>query len=143
MIYIKNILKRGITGMVLGVFINQLIFIIGGIFNGFKGSIPFNIQCNQFLISCIVGFYCCGCSVIFSIEKWSKLKQTIIHLVVMSIVYFPFAYYANWMPKAISGKIIFIFTYIFIYILIWMIYRMYWNKRIKEINKKLCNKICK
>lgn len=139
MLYIKSILKRGIKGMILGVFINQLIFIMDGIFNEFNGITPFTVQCSQFFISCLVGFYCCACSVVFSIEKWSKLKQTIVHLFIMSIVYFPVAYYAQWMPKETIGKVIFCITYVTVYMVVWISYKVYWGKKIKDINKILCN----
>lgn len=136
----KKAFLKGLNGMTIGVFINQLIFVISII------TTP-NISINntsafltQFFISCLVGFYFASSSVIFELEDWSLLKQTIIHFVLSVLVYFPCAIYAKWMPSDLVPIILFILLFVFIYFVFWISFKRYWSKKVKEINSRLNKK---
>ena len=112
--YIKKFITRGlITGIPFGVFIGQVVFAIFLLFTDVK-----NIETTkeqyfvQLISSAFTGFYCVGLSVVFNIEKWSLLKQTIINFLGMAIVYFP-----GWMPKNFIGIVYFTLNYLIVYIL--------------------------
>lgn len=137
MFYIKEMIKRGFLGMFLGVFINQLIFVILIL----SGTIPEMINANyivpQFFISIGIGFYLAAITIIFQVESWSILKQTVYHFIAMGIVYLPVAYLAGWMPPHIIGKISFIALYILIYVIIWLSFKAYWKKKIEVLNTEI------
>ncbi|MFD3155415.1 DUF3021 domain-containing protein [Haloimpatiens sp. FM7330] len=135
--YLKLILKRGLLGMAFGVFINQTIFAIFACTMGLNGNLEVSMLFKQFIISAIAGFYFSASSVIFNVSNWSSLKQTVLHFIATSIVYFPVAIYAKWMPNASFGRIIFIITYITIYVIVWFSFKSYWTKKIKELNMSL------
>ncbi|MEG1002685.1 DUF3021 domain-containing protein [Clostridium sp.] len=133
--YMKKFLLRGLAGMTLGVFINQFIFIIYSL-----GNETIIVQSSavifQFIISSLVGFYCAGITVIFEVEKWSRLRQTITHGVAM-LVYFPLAIYAGWMPSNVIGIVMFILFYVLVYFITWISFKKYWEKEAKELNNVL------
>lgn len=135
--YFKEILKRGLAGMGIGVFINQSIFTILALIDGFEGTIEVKIMAQQFLISAIAGFYFAAISIVFNIDNWSLLKQTVTHFILLSIVYFPVSFFAGWMPKPIASKIAFVVIYIISYVIMWIVFKAYWKKKAMEINKEL------
>ncbi|MGL4572411.1 MAG: DUF3021 domain-containing protein [Clostridium sp.] len=133
--YIKKFLLRGLAGMTLGVFINQFIFTMYSL-----GKETIVIQSSavifQFIISSLVGFYCAGITVIFEVEKWSRLRQTITHAIAM-LVYFPLAIYAGWMPSNVIGIVMFILFYVLVYFITWISFKRYWEKEAKQLNDVL------
>ncbi|EDU37476.1 DUF3021 domain-containing protein [Clostridium sporogenes] len=46
---------------------------------------------NQFIISAILGFKLAASSIVFDMEPWSLLKQTIAHFIIFSFIYFSIA----------------------------------------------------
>ncbi|MBU5438037.1 DUF3021 domain-containing protein [Tissierella sp. MSJ-40] len=85
----------------------------------------------------IAGFYFITISMVFNIDNWSLLKQTIVHFILMSVVYFPVSVYAGWIPVPTVAKIIFIIFYVLISIIVWLSFKAYWKKKAMEINKQL------
>lgn len=133
--YVKEFLKRGLFGIPLGVFINQFTFFILA-WNQSQVTLSSDTIISQFIISAICGFYFVGVSIIFRIEQWSLLRQTLTHSIAM-LPYFPIAYFAGWMPAKPIGIVLFTFNYLVIYIIIWVSYKKYWEKKAQEINREL------
>lgn len=139
--YIKKFITRGlITGIPFGVFIGQVVFAIFLLFTDVKNIETTKEQYfGQLISSAFTGFYCVGLSVVFNIEKWSLLKQTIINFLGMAIVYFPIAYFTGWMPKNFIGIAYFTLNYLIVYIVIWIIFKY----KIRHINKQLSRQLNK
>lgn len=135
MSYAKKFIIRGLIGIPIGVFINQLVYLIMAINNDIV-SISSSVIITQFFVSVLCGFYLAGVSVVFDIEEWSMLRQTITHSIAM-LPYFPIAYYAGWMPKSDIGITLFIANYFVVYVIIWISFKKYWEKKAKEINLEL------
>lgn len=137
MYYLKKALKRGVYGISIGVFINQIIFAIIALREGLQGTVEVNMMFNQFIISAILGFGLAAVSIVFDVDHWSSLKQTVVHFIIFSFIYFPIAIYAEWMPTGIIPRILFVIFYIIIYVIAWFSIKAYWKKKTMEINKKL------
>lgn len=135
MSYIRSFIKRGLLGILIGAFINQFVYFILALSGNFI-QLEASTVITQFAISTLVGFYCSGVSVIFDIEEWSLLRQTIVHSILM-LPYFPIAVYAGWMPVNPIGRIVFALNYILVYFIIWFSIKRYWQKKAREINKEL------
>ncbi|GAA0182322.1 DUF3021 domain-containing protein [Clostridium sediminicola] len=133
--YIKQFIKRGLFGITIGVTINQVFCVIFSL-AGLITEVPSEIVISQFIIAALTGFYLAGVSVIFDVEEWSLLRQTITHFIAM-LPYLPVAVYAGWMPRNTIGIISFIIVYILIYFIIWISFKKYWEKRTKELNEVL------
>lgn len=135
--YVEISLRRGLMGIPLGVFISQIILIIL-IMLGKIDSVTTSIIIEQFIVSSIVGFYFASISIIYEVDEWSLLKQTIIHAIA-NIPFFPIAIYAGWIENNLKSIIIYFIIYILIYMCIWMSITIYWRNKTKIINKKLNN----
>lgn len=76
-------------------------------------------------------------SVIWQKEQWSLLRRTVSHLVVMSLVTLPVAYYLYWMPRSIVGVISYFAMFFAVYAVIWIVTALMTYRRICSMNRHL------
>lgn len=96
-----------------------------------------NAVIAQTIISMIYGAILGGTSVIWTIDRWSLIKQTITHLLIYSTATFPVAYFLYWMPHNVISILIYYSVFITIYFFIWLISYTKIKITIKKINTKL------
>ena len=125
----KKILVRSLLGAPIGVTISLIITIIFSLCLGHGEYFPAPHEliawCAgnettavivQFICSLIVGVICGSSSVVWEIEKWSLLKQTLVHFAIIAIPFFGIGYIMNWMPHYIFGALGYIGGFIAVYI---------------------------
>lgn len=134
--YIKQFILRGFFGVFIGAFIGQMFFVVSA-FNNEVITVASEFILKQFTVASLVGFYCAGVSVVYDIEEWSFLKQTVSHFIIMTIPYFILANFAGWIPKHPLGLSAFIAAYITLYLIIWFSFKRYWKKKAEEMVKQL------
>jgi hypothetical protein len=91
----------------------------------------------QAVLSMLYGAAWAGASVIWSMEKWSILKMTLVHLAVTSLATLPVAYFAQWMPHSVSGVLIYFGIFFAIYLGVWLSQYAVMKKRVNELNRKI------
>lgn len=91
----------------------------------------------QTICSLIYGAAFGGASMIWEVESWSLLKQTVLHCLIISISTFPIAYFMYWMPHNFRGIAGYIAIFFFIYFFIWFSQYFAMKKRIREFNEKV------
>lgn len=96
-----------------------------------------NATVIQTICSLIYGAAFGGGSVIWEKENWSLLKQTVVHLIVISISMFPIAYCMYWMPHNFWGIASYIAIFFIIYFFIWIGTYIYTKKSIQSFNDKV------
>ncbi len=150
----KKVISRCLIGAPIGLFVCHLILIIISVFiNLFtlrKGeffSAPpslitlcgneLNAVIIQTICSLIMGAAFAGASVIWEVENWSLLKQTILHFLVISVSTLPIAYCMYWIPHTFRGILIYIAIFFFIYFSIWIGRYFTMKKKIQAINDKI------
>lgn len=145
----KQLLIRGLIGAAVGFFICYFITIITSVIIGngeFYPVVPqaielFGTELNaviaQTIISMIYGAILSGTSVIWAIDRWSLIKQTITHLLIYSTATFSVAYFLYWMPHNVISILIYYSVFITIYFFIWLISYTKIKITIKKINTKL------
>ncbi len=94
----------------------------------------------QSVLSLIYGAAWAGASVIWENERWSILKQTVIHLIICSAATFPIAYFARWMPHNANGVLLYFGIFVVIYIVIWLSQYSSMKKKVQQINERLNKK---
>ena len=82
--------------------------------------------------SLIMGIYFGSASLIFDNEKWSPLKQTIIHFFLSVTVWLP-----GWVPVGIIPIVMGLVGFVFIYTVFWFVLRSYFSKVEKDLNEHL------
>lgn len=89
--------------------------------------------------SLIMGIYFGSASLIFDNEKWSPLKQTIIHFFLSVTVWLPLALLLGWVPVGIIPIVMGLVGFVFIYTVFWFVLRSYFSKVEKDLNEHLKN----
>lgn len=147
----KEILKRCLFGMPIGLASSTVITILISVFVGdgaYHAVVPafaqqmggeLNAVLLQAGLSMIYGAAWAGASVIWDAEKWSLLKMTLVHLLVTTLATFPIAYFARWMPHNATGVMLYIGIFVVIYIGVWLGQYGAMKKRIQAMNAKLQN----
>ena len=145
----KKVILRCLIGAPIGLSISFIItLIISVIIN--KGEyypvVPqltalcgneLNAVIIQTICSLIMGAAFAGASVIWEVENWSLLKQTILHFLVISVSTLPIAYCMYWIPHTFRGILIYIAIFFFIYFTIWIGRYFTMKKKIQAINDKI------
>lgn len=145
----KKIMIRSLVGASIGLNISFLITVLISLCLGDGGYHPvvpqLAIQCGseikavllQTLLSLLYGAAWGGVTVVWEIEEWSLLKQTIIHLLFTSLGTFPIAYVCYWMPREIKGIVGYFGIFFGIYFFIWISQYMGMKRRVREMNEKM------
>lgn len=78
-----------------------------------------------------------GSSVFYDIERWSFLKQGIVHFLVTVTIWLPISIYC-WLPaKYISAAISTLISFVFTYVLTWILRYIQCKKAINIINSRI------
>ncbi|MBQ9136871.1 MAG: DUF3021 domain-containing protein [Lachnospiraceae bacterium] len=98
-------------------------------------------EVNAVLVQAIVGLLYGamfgGTSLIWEMEKWSLLRQTITHLLIVSITTIPIAYFMHWMNHSILGVLAYMGTFFAIYAIIWISIYLSIRNKLNKINAKV------
>lgn len=149
---LKKVLLRCLFGAPIGLAIGTVITIIISLTVGdgvYYAVVPeliadcgseINAVVFQSVLSLIYGAAWAGASVIWENERWSILKQTVIHLIICSAATFPIAYFARWMPHNANGVLLYFGIFVVIYIVIWLSQYSSMKKKVQQINERLNNK---
>jgi hypothetical protein len=149
---LKKVLLRCLFGAPIGLAIGTVITIIISLTVGdgvYYAVVPeliadcgseINAVVFQSVLSLIYGAAWAGASVIWENERWSILKQTVIHLIICSAATFPIAYFARWMPHNANGVLLYFGIFVVIYIVIWLSQYSSMKKKVQQINERLNKK---
>ena len=131
MTYVKKMALWGLIGISIGGIGMTIVVIIGQV----KGdSIPTEILTTSYIASMGIGFLFGAIPIIFTIDEWSLLKQTIVHFTLMIAVFLPISLWAGWLPLKPLSVSIFLGTFVLIYIVMWFIQYLYWRRKTEKLN---------
>lgn len=149
---LTNIILRCLIGAPIGIAINTLIAIVISLLAGdgtFYAVVPgladdcgteLNAVILQTIFSLLYGAAWGGASIIWQIEEWSLLRQTVTHLAVSSLATYPVAWCMRWMEHNIPGVILYFGIFFVIYLFIWCSQYFAMKKRIRQMNAKVREK---
>lgn len=145
----NKVFFRGLIGVPVGIAVSTLISLIISlcIGSGEFYAVPdrliedcgseLNAVIVQTLCSMLYGAIWAGASVVWEIEKWSLLKQTVIHLVICSLGTFPIAFFTYWMPHNVSGFLSYFLIFAATYAGVWLSQYGAMKKKVDRINQKI------
>lgn len=91
----------------------------------------------QAAASLLYGAAWAGASLVWEMERWSLLRQTVTHAVIVSLATFPIAYAMRWMPHSAIGVCSYFGFFFVIYLVIWAFQYQSVKKRVQEMNQKM------
>ncbi|NJD01579.1 MAG: DUF3021 domain-containing protein [Ruminiclostridium sp.] len=90
----------------------------------------------QTVLTGIIGTVFAAASLVFEIEKWSILKQCVIHFLITAAFWVPIAY-LFWLPQNIQSIIICFAGFLVTYVINWLIQYFISRNDVKKINAKI------
>lgn len=151
----KEIIKRSFIGALLGLLICQILSIfISFIINDgtYYAVVPdlitickteTNAVIVQTICALLYGAVWGGISVIWEMDDWSILKQSVVHFLISSIVTFPVAYFTRWMHHSVMGVLSYFGIFAVIYVIIWISQYLSMKKKIQQLNEKVQENVSK
>ncbi|MEN6419298.1 MAG: DUF3021 domain-containing protein [Clostridiaceae bacterium] len=149
---LKKVLLRCLFGAPIGLAIGTVITIIISLVVGdgtFYAVVPelitdcgseINAVVFQSVLSLVYGAAWAGASLVWEVERWSILRQTVTHLIICSAATFPIAFFARWMPHNLNGVLLYFGIFAVVYICIWLSQYSAMKKKVEQINQKLKQK---
>ncbi len=147
----KKVLSRSLMGAPIGVCIATIVSLLISLIQNdgtFYAVVPeFVRDCGTELTAALVQTLCTllygavwgGASVIWEMEGWSILRQTVTHLAVCCPATIAIAWFLCWMPHAAQGVALFLAIFFAIYIFIWLSQYLAIRRRIRQMNSNLEN----
>ncbi|MDE6505173.1 MAG: DUF3021 domain-containing protein [Clostridia bacterium] len=145
----KKLLFRSVLGAPLGVTVSLIITVIFSLCMGSGEYFPAPQElislCGneitavivQAVCSLFVGAVCGGSSVIWEAEKWSLLKQTLVHFAVLAVPFFGIGYVMSWVPHNLYGALGYAGAFVAVYLITWISIYFSVKAKIKKLNKQL------
>jgi len=134
---VSNIVKRVMWGLSCSAIITFVALTILK-FSGTEASVS-DIWLNM-LGSIVMGVYFGVASYIFQHEKWSPLKQVILHFLLSVIVYFPTALGVGWLPLEPLPILAGLAVFMIVYTIFWLSLRFYFRKQAEAMNNSMKRK---
>ena len=141
-------LRRALIGMPIGLMISTIITIIHSLNKGdglYYPVVPALIDdCGTEIIAVLIQFFCsllygavyAGATVIWETD-WSLTKMTVVHLLVISVITLPVAYFMQWMKHSLGGFLTYIGIFLAIYAAIWIVEYNRMRKGVNDLNRKM------
>lgn len=126
-----EVVKRVIAGISFG---SIFFFIVLSVFNVQAIEVPLTKLWLDMLGCFIIGIYFGVASLIFDIEKWSRLRQTVIHVLLSLVVFFPTAIGLDWIPRDASIMLTCFVVFITAYALFWFGAWWYYRRLTQTMN---------
>ena len=145
----KELTKRCLTGAPIGLSVCMGITIVISLIVGDGTYYPvapeltkicgneMNAVLVQTIAGILYGVIFSGSSIIWEMEHWSLLRQTITHLVIVSVTTLPIAYLMHWMAHSILGVLAYMGTFFVIYVIIWASIYLSIRNKLNKINAKV------
>lgn len=145
----NNIMQRALFGFPIGIAIGYVISIIISLIFGKGAYSPcsplliksmgneINAVIFQTILTGLLGSIFSSASLIWDIEEFSLLKQTLYYFLISSITIMIIAYLLKWVAPTILSLLSFLLSFIIIFAIIWIFQYLTWKKKIKTLNDKI------
>ena len=145
----KEVAKRAVLGFIYGVFIGQTILILeslmmrDGNFYAVSNSLlelagtKIAAVIIQYFLTGIIGLTFAATTVIFEMDSWSLLRQSITHFIITSIVMYVAGFLCGWFPHTVASTLIWFGVFVFVYLIFWICFSLYYKNKVKKINEAL------
>ena len=145
----KAVAKRAILGFIYGVFIGQTILIMESLFmrdGNFYAVSNSLLQLAgtkigaviiQYFLTGLIGTTFAATTVIFEMDSWSLLRQSILHFIITSIVMYAAGFLCGWFPHTLVSTLIWFGVFIVVYVIFWISFTIYYKNKVKKINEAL------
>lgn len=145
----KILIKRSVQGIQTGIVIGLLMSLIFSYLNHANSYFvsspqfynnfakPLTAVLTSVILWALMGLVFGLGAAVFTLEKWSLLKRTIVHFVISYFGFTPLAIFAGWFPLNPYYLVSFTVTFILVYVIIWLVEINIVRKQINQINRSI------
>ncbi|MGE7761454.1 DUF3021 domain-containing protein [Peribacillus sp. NPDC097895] len=132
----KTLLFRSFVGICFGALV-MVLTCFGVIGFGEVTSLDSGIFVKNAIGCLLCGWFFSTATILFEMDKWSLLFQTILHFLTVSILYFLLSFFVGWIPFSAKGLVTGIAIFVPFYMIIWIIFYLYFRYQVKVLNDGL------
>ena len=135
-----RLIKRMILGFLLGTAIGNLIAwffgsYVSSVLAARMGSVPAAILV-QSLVSGLYGSFALAGTLFYDIEQWSLTRSSVMHFLVIAVLYVPAAMFLGWTDSA--TEILIVEGILLVaYFIIWLVIYLRYKKEVRSLNEML------
>lgn len=145
----KKVIMRALMGAPVGFMISTAITVVFSLIYGDGSYYPVmpeliedcGNEINAVVIQAVSAMICGaawgGASVIWEMEDWSLLKQTMLHFLIGSFATLPVAWLMRWMERSAAGALEYCGIFFGIYLAIWLALYFSIKRKIQCINRQI------
>lgn len=147
---VRKALGFGLLGIPIGIAISTTIALaISLVFGSYSPvSLPLidrmgglmNAALFQYLASAALGFICGFGSAIWAVERWSLLRKTVIHFLLLSFTLLPVSIACRWVSPHFISILIYFGIFAALYLIIWIVQYLIIRHKISKMNDRLYEK---
>lgn len=89
----------------------------------------------QAVVSLLYGAVWGGVSLVWEIENWGITRQTVTHLLIVSLSTLPVAYLMRWMDRNVLGILGYFGIFLMIYGVVWVCLYLGTKRRVEKLNQ--------
>ena len=136
----SRMIRRIILGFLLGTAIGNLIAwffgsYVSSVLVARMGSVPAAILV-QSLVSGMYGSFALAGTLFYDIEQWSLTRSSVMHFLVIAVLYVPAAMFLGWADSA--TEILIVEGILLVaYFIIWLVIYLRYKKEVRSLNEML------
>ncbi|WP_195267358.1 DUF3021 domain-containing protein [Eubacterium sp. 1001713B170207_170306_E7] len=147
---VKKALGFGLLGVPIGIAISATISLAISLIAGsyspvspeltdMMGSV-LDAALFQYLASAALGFICGFGGAVWAVERWSLLKKTIIHFLLLTFTLLPISIACRWVSPGFISILIYFAVFAVLYLIIWIVQYLIIRHKISKMNARLYEK---
>ena len=145
----KKFIKRALLGFIYGIFIGQTILILESLMMRDGNFYPvatslvnlagtkIGAVIIQYFLTGLLGTTFAATTVIFEMDNWSLIRQTLLHFIITSIVMYIAGFLCGWFPHTVVSTLIWFGVFIVVYVIFWISFSSYYKKKVQKMNEAL------
>lgn len=145
----KKAVLRGLLGIPLGLALGYLITIVISLGWGqgqYVACMPeltalagseAGAVAMQAVLCGVLGAVFAMCSVIWDMERWSLLKQSVLYFAITALVMLPVAWVCGWMEHSAGGVALYTGIFAGIFAVAWVTQYLLWRGKIRRLNRRV------
>ena len=147
---VKKALGFGLLGIPIGIAISTTIALAISLFFGSYSPVSpplidlmgglMNAALFQYLASVALGFICGFGSAIWAVERWSLLRKTLIHFLLLTFTLLPISSACRWVAPSFISILIYFVVFAALYLIIWIVQYLIIRHKISKMNDRLYEK---
>ena len=142
----KKLLFRVLVGAPAGVAIGYIVTILVSVCMGGADYLPcvpelaaqagseLSAVVFQTVMCLLMGAAFGAASLIWELDRWSIMKQSLVYFAVAALIMLPTAYFCRWMEHTLEGVLLYFAIFVAIFVATWLGQYFGWRQKLKKMN---------